>query len=123
MSARAPWAAVGGVNGCVAVLAGAYGWHSLAADEGGRLVFMMAVQYQMWHALALLGVAWLARARPSLAAHLAGALFTAGIVLFAGGLYWYGLFGDVPVRGAAPAGGLLLAAGWLALAWAALGRR
>ncbi len=55
------WLFVAGLNGTLAVMAGAYGWHWLeAADSGLRDIFMMAVQYQMWHALALLAVAWLA---------------------------------------------------------------
>lgn len=58
------WLFVAGLNGLLAVMAGAYGSHNLeAADSGSRDVFMVAVQYHMWHALALLAVAWLAERR------------------------------------------------------------
>ena len=55
------WLFLGAVNGFAAVAAGAYGWHSLeVSDTGLRDIFAIGVRYQMWHALALLAVAWLA---------------------------------------------------------------
>jgi len=115
-----PWLILGALNGLAAVAAGAYGWHALAADEAARQIFMMGSQYQMWHALALCAVAWIAsRDEGSLArfVRLAGVSFTIGIILFSGTLYAFGVTGIVPVEGAAPAGGLALMAGWAALAW------
>ncbi len=125
------WLFLAAANGLMAVFAGAYGWHSLEADEGARQIFAMGVQYQMWHALALLAVAWLATRgedggrspgsglgpRP---VRLAGWAFTIGILLFSGSLYAFGITGTIPVDGAAPAGGFSLMAGWGALMWAAL---
>jgi uncharacterized membrane protein YgdD (TMEM256/DUF423 family) len=116
------WLVLGALNGFVAVGAGAYGWHSLTVDDSAlRDVFAVGVDYQMWHALALFAVAWMAVRRPgAVAPHLAGIAFVAGIVLFSGSLYAMGLTGTMPVAGAAPAGGVCLMAGWAALAWAAL---
>lgn len=125
MSLRQPWLLVAALNGLCAVAAGAYGWHGLAADDGARQVFMMGVQYQMWHALGLLGIAWLAEGRSRLTLRLinwAGVLLTVGIVLFSGSLYWFGVYGVVPVNGLAPAGGFALMAGWALLAASALVR-
>ncbi|HYN38882.1 MAG TPA: DUF423 domain-containing protein, partial [Rhodospirillales bacterium] len=95
-----------------------------ALEPAGREMFAIAVQYQMAHALALLAVAWLASrndpARRITIANFAGAAFTLGILLFSGSLYWFGAFGLVPVEGAAPAGGWLMMAGWMALMWQAI---
>lgn len=112
------WLIVGSLNGLTAVIAGAFGWHWLEADSGSREIFNMGVNYQMWHALALLGVAWLASVKNGVALKLvnaAGWAFTAGIVFFSGTLYAFGLTGEIPVSGAAPVGGLSLMAGWAAL--------
>lgn len=119
-----PWLLLGAFNGLMAVIAGAYGAHRLAvADSGLGDVFHTGVTYQMWHALALLGVGWVVPATAGWRRRLAmvaGAAFTAGIVLFSGSLYALALRGEVVIEGAAPAGGLLLMAGWALLAAVAL---
>jgi len=120
------WLLLAGINGLIAVLAGAYGWHALAADDGGRQIFQMGVSYHMWHALALLAVAWLAGRRdgaPPLPVRLAGVAFTVGMVLFSGSLYAVGLTGTAPVPYAAPVGGGSFMIGWAALIWAAIRER
>lgn len=118
------WLALGALNGLMAVAAGAYGHHSLAAtDPYFRDAFATGVDYQMWHALALLSIAWLSDRQPApRAAGAAGVLFALGILLFSGSLYCLGLTQETLVVGAAPMGGMLLIAGWGALIWAALGR-
>jgi len=117
------WLFVGALNALFSVAAGAYGRHG-ALDPAGREMFAIAVQYQMTHALALLAVAWLASrcdgCRLITILNVAGAAFTLGILLFSGALFWFGLYGLVPVEGAAPAGGFLMMAGWLALMWYAI---
>ncbi|MCP5367280.1 MAG: DUF423 domain-containing protein [Hyphomicrobiales bacterium] len=111
-----PWLILAGLNGLVAVAAGAYGWHWLETHESAqRDIFNLGVQYHMWHALALVGVAWLADRMGGRLPAVAGILFTAGLVLFSGSLYAFGLTGVLPLRGAAPAGGFLLMAGWACL--------
>lgn len=114
------WLALAGVNGFLGVGAGAVGWHWLSSDDFGKQMFMMGAHYQVLHALALFGVAWLAdRTGNGRAAKAAGGLFTVGIVLFSGSLYLFGATATLPFTGSAPMGGLALMAGWLALVGAA----
>lgn len=120
------WLFLAALNGFGAVAAGAYGHHALAVSAPDfRNAFLTGVDYQMWHALALFGVAWLAERGdgPTLAVVIAGWGFLIGIVLFCGSLYALGLTGETLLPGAAPLGGLSFLLGWAALAWAALGRR
>lgn len=113
-----PWLFLGGLNGALAVGLGAYGWHGLAGDAAMRSIFMLAVNYHMWHALALVGVAALAeRAPASRLLTLAGSLFTLGIILFSGSLYLFATLGAMPVSGAAPIGGAVWITAWAILAW------
>jgi uncharacterized membrane protein YgdD (TMEM256/DUF423 family) len=127
MSTANPWLVIGALSGGLAAFSGAYGWHWLDADESGREIFNMGVQYHMWHSMALLAVAWFTSSRPqtdSGAAQAkwgrrAGFLFVAGMVLFSGSLYVFGITGILPLAGAAPAGGMALMAGWATLAFAA----
>lgn len=115
------WVALGALNGLVGVAAGAYGAHGLSG-EPDYLVhsFNTGVDYQMWHALALIAIGWLAeRTDGAMAVRAAGAAFLAGIVLFSGSLYIFGITGDVPFNGSAPAGGMVLMAGWALTAMAA----
>ncbi len=120
MTASNFWLLIAAVNGCIATIAGAYGWHWIEADDALRDTFNAGVQYHMWHTLALLAVAWLAHMRDGKASAVwvrrPGWLFTIGMVLFSGSLYAYGLIGELVVPGAAPAGGLALIAGWISLA-------
>ena len=109
------WLFLGGLNALLAVAAGAYGWHRLGGDE----IFTLGSRYHMYHALALIAVAWLVSITPgrtALAVHLAGAAFASGIALFSGTLYVFALTGRVPLEGAAPVGGGLLMLGWLIIA-------
>jgi uncharacterized membrane protein YgdD (TMEM256/DUF423 family) len=126
MSAPRLWLFLAGLMGLTAVMAGAYGAHGLAGADALQDAFNTGVQYHMVHALALLGCAWLATrpeiADPRLVAG-AGAAFIAGIVLFSGTLYWFGVSGEILVAGAAPAGGVMLMAGWALLALSAIGGR
>ena len=116
--AKRLWLFLGALNALISVAAGAYGRHG-ALDPAGREMFGIAVQYQMTHALALLAVAWLTArcgsCRLLSLPNIAGAAFALGILLFSGSLYWFGLYGLVPVAGGAPTGGFLMMAGWLAL--------
>ncbi len=120
------WLFLGALNALISVAAGAYGRHG-ALDPAGREMFAIAVQYQMAHAMALLAVSWLATrergARLASVPNLAGTAFSLGVLLFCGSLFWFGLYGLVPVEGAAPTGGLLMMAGWLALMGRAISPR
>jgi len=124
MNTRNPWLAVAAFSGLIAVIAGAYGAHGLNGAENQVRSFNTGVQYQMWHSLALIGVAWLSESRKGTAqakwADAAGWLFTGGIVLFSGTLYYFGITSGLPISGSAPVGGIALMGGWAVLALAAL---
>jgi uncharacterized membrane protein YgdD (TMEM256/DUF423 family) len=118
------WLAVAGLNGLIAVAAGAYGHHALGGHNSDfREIFLTGAQYHMWHTLALLGVAWTTEHFSGIAPALAGIAFSVGVFLFSGSLYVMGLTEDVPVRGAAPLGGMLLILGWTALIWTGFSMR
>ncbi|GIV57537.1 MAG: membrane protein [Rhodothermaceae bacterium] len=115
---------IGAVAAGLAVAAGAFGAHGLA----GRLTaerlqtFETAVRYQMYHALALLVVGWMGQALAVWQLQAAGALFTAGIVLFSGSLYVLVLT-DTPWLGAVtPFGGVAFLMGWAMVVWATVAR-
>ena len=75
------------------------------------------MQYQMWHTLALIGVAWICTqgGRAGKLASFAGCAFSTGIVVFSGSLYYFGLNGELLVNGAPPLGGFSYMAGWCLL--------
>ena len=86
------WVGVAGISGAVAVGLGAYGSHKLVGNDALHDTFSTAVQYHMWHTLALFGVSWLAANRTDRAAYWAvraGWSFVGGIFLFSGSLYSY----------------------------------
>jgi uncharacterized membrane protein YgdD (TMEM256/DUF423 family) len=109
-----------------AVAAGAFGAHALKSALTPDLlaVWHTAVQYQAWHALALLAVGLLMTNDPSgrrgRGLRAAAWLFAIGIVLFSGSLYLLALSGQRWLGAVTPLGGVAFLAGWLALAWAAL---
>lgn len=107
------WILLAGLNAALAVAAGAYGWHALGDTPEIRDIFMMGSQYQMWHALGLMGVGLMSHHVPGRALHVAGGSFQIGIFLFSGTLYSFGGLSMVPVEGAAPFGGGLLMLAWL----------
>ncbi len=98
--------------------AGAFGAHALRArlDPSALAIFETAARYQMYHALALLAVAWAMSRWPSSMLHAAGWLFLAGIVLFSGSLYALALTGVRGLGAITPLGGVAFLAGWLCLA-------
>ncbi len=82
-------------------------------------MFETAARYQMYHALALLGVAWVASRAPGTLATGAGWLFLIGTLLFSGSLYALALTGARALGAITPLGGLAFLAGWICLALAA----
>jgi uncharacterized membrane protein YgdD (TMEM256/DUF423 family) len=109
---------LGCLFGLLAVGAGAFGAHGLRdrLTPEYLAIFETAVRYQMYHALALLAVAWAGTNWPSGSAVAAGWLFTAGIVIFSGSLYILTLTGTRWLGAITPIGGVALIAGWAALA-------
>ena len=112
---------LGAAFGFVAVAAGAFGAHALRARLSADLVgvFETAARYQMYHALALLAVAWAASRWPGALPQWAGWLFVAGTVLFSGSLYALALSGVRWLGAITPLGGAAFLAGWVCLALAA----
>lgn len=100
------------------VALGAFGAHGLRERLSPEMlaIFEVGVRYQMYHALALLAVAWSSAQWPGTGATLAGWLFVAGIVIFSGSLYILSLSGVRWLGAVTPLGGLAFLAGWLCLA-------
>ena len=116
------WFAAGAFAGAAGVAFGAFGAHALKARVTADLllVFETGVRYQMYHAFALLAVAWATTRWPGSWVTAAGWLFLAGIVVFSGSLYLMTLSGARWLGAITPIGGLCLIIGWLSLAAAAL---
>jgi uncharacterized membrane protein YgdD (TMEM256/DUF423 family) len=106
------------IFGFLGVALGAFGTHGLRAtlEANGRLdTYQTAVEYQMIHALALLGAAWLSERYSGRWTRWAGYSFAAGIAVFSGSLYILSSF-NLSIMGAvAPVGGALLLVGWACL--------
>jgi uncharacterized membrane protein YgdD (TMEM256/DUF423 family) len=112
---------LGALSAAIAVAAGAFGAHALRARLEPRLldVFETGARYQMYHALALVVVAWVAARWPGALASSAGWLFVAGTLLFSGSLYAMTLTGVRALGAITPIGGVCFIAGWVCLALAA----
>jgi uncharacterized membrane protein YgdD (TMEM256/DUF423 family) len=113
--------AIGALSGCLAVAAGAFGAHALRSRLAADMldVFQTGVTYQMYHALALLGVGLLlARfsTEGSTWLTVSGWMFVAGSILFSGSLYLLALSGTTWLGAITPLGGVAFLIGWLALA-------
>lgn len=111
------WLALGSGFGALAVMLGAFGAHALKQRLGPEMqaVWRTAVDYHVYHALALLAVGLLARQANLPGLTLAGAGFAAGILVFSGSLYLLALTGIRGLGAITPIGGTLLIVGWIAL--------
>jgi len=115
----------------LAVALGAFGAHGLkkVVDEQSVEVFKTGVQYQFYHALALILTGILSIHFSSKEIKLAGTLFIWGIILFSGSLYAITAFkamgSAVPkfIGPVTPIGGLLFIAGWICLLIAVIKRK
>ena len=105
---------LGALFALLAVAAGAFGTHLLRnqLDVQSLEIFQTAARYQMYHALALLVLGWMAMANKNPLLTWAGWCFTAGILIFSGSLYGLSLSGIKILGAVAPVGGLSLMAGW-----------
>ena len=104
----------GAILGGLAVALGAFGAHALQSRIGAEALgwWHTAVEYQMWHALAILavglsGLRW---------ARLPAWLFAAGSVVFCGTLYAIALGAPRWLGAITPLGGLAMIVGWVVLA-------
>src|SRR5262245_55442032 len=113
---------LGSLFGAAGVALGAFGAHALKARIASEMlaVWQTAVQYHLWHALALVAISILAMHLPaSVPLRWAGWLMAVGIVLFSGSLYVLALSGTRWLGAITPFGGAAFVAGWILLAWAA----
>lgn len=119
-----------GFSGAIAVALGAMAAHFLRSKIATGLIsetdlqtFETAAKYQMYHSIALLGLALLFDKYDVKLISKAGYCFMAGIVLFSGSLYLIAtadLIGIESVRWLGPItpiGGLFFITGWLLLAY------
>ena len=110
---------IGAVLAFFGVALGAFGAHALSAHFNRypdlRATYQTATQYHMYHALALLGVAWAVSKWPGAWLVWGGYLLLLGIILFSGSLYIL-VFTNIPWLGAiTPLGGVAFLAGWACL--------
>ena len=112
---------LGALAAFVGVALGAFAAHGLKSrlDPALLATFEIGVRYHLYHALALMGVAWACTRWPGAWTTTSGWLFLAGIVIFSGSLYVLALSGTRWLGAVAPVGGLALLLGWLCLAWGA----
>ncbi len=114
---------IGALLGGLAVALGAFGAHGLKKIVPPETVntFQTGVQYQMYHALALIAVAIVFEKFPGRLLEWSGICFCIGILLFSGSLYLLTMLkatGKVGLEGIGmitPFGGLFFIAGWLLL--------
>ncbi|MBR3118202.1 DUF423 domain-containing protein [Oceanobacillus profundus] len=107
---------LGAINGFLAVALGAFGAHGLEGklSEKAIATWEKAVDYQMFHTMALFVTGLLLAKFPnvsSLAA--AGWLFLIGIILFSGSLYIYSLTSVKTFAMITPIGGVAFLIGWV----------
>lgn len=119
---RTFWIPLAALLGLTSVGIAAYASHGLGfitdatVREATRTTLQIAVQQQMFHALALLGVGVLAlKAQGNRWICTAGGLFVLGVLLFSGLIYLRTFTGIETFRALVPWGGTSLMLGWLAL--------
>lgn len=120
---------LGGILAGLGVVLGAFGAHWLKANAPDSLpTFQTGVQYQMYHAFALIIAGILFEKFPIKAMSWAGICFFIGILLFSGSLYALSALkatGKVGLGGVGiitPIGGLFFIAGWIAFVLGVLKR-
>lgn len=104
--------------GAAGVLLGAFGAHALKDRLTPDLlgVWQTAVQYHLWHALALLAAGLMLLHAPQARwLEAAGWTFLAGTLVFSGSLYLMALTGSRGLGAVTPFGGLALIAAWIML--------
>ena len=118
------WLTAGAVNGFIAVAMSAFAAHGLKDSLPAEALDWVRTgsNYQMWHALALVGVAILQSAGGNVALRAAGWSFLAGCLMFSGSLYLLALGGWRGFALVTPLGGVAFLMGWAALAWHGVAR-
>ena len=116
------WLSVGAIYGFLGVAFGAFGAHALKDKLAPEMlaVWKTAVEYQFWHALALVLVGVLLKSSPSMPLYYSGWAFALGVLFFSGSLYALALSGVKILGAVTPLGGVMLMVGWGFLLWYAL---
>ncbi|MCD6525493.1 MAG: DUF423 domain-containing protein [Desulfuromonas sp.] len=113
---------LGSVNGFLSVALGAFGAHGLRYKVTPEMLIAWekGVDYQMYHALALLVIALCIKLWPEVRrVRTAGLLLFLGVFLFSGSLYALVLSGYKPLGMITPVGGFSFLFGWCLLAFSA----
>jgi uncharacterized membrane protein YgdD (TMEM256/DUF423 family) len=110
------WLAAAGLNGLMGVGFGAWSAHGALNLVGAEATEWLRTgsQYQLWHAVALLGLA-VGPATLQKARGWAGSCFCLGALLFSGSLYALALLQWHWLVYVTPFGGMLMLAGWAIL--------
>lgn len=110
------WLISGAAYGLVGVMFGAFGAHALRERLSEPLLraWQTGVEYQFYHAFALLGVGLLMQLgiTSTTWSNAAGWAFALGVLLFSGSLYMLALGGPRIFGPVTPLGGLILIIGW-----------
>jgi uncharacterized membrane protein YgdD (TMEM256/DUF423 family) len=109
----------GGISGCSAVAASAYGAHGLKpSKEAYAKTFDSGSKMHLLHSVLLVATPAICGrgAKNPRMANITGALLTVGMTMFSGSCYAVAVTEDRSYGKAAPAGGLALMAGWLSFA-------
>ncbi|MFD1036905.1 DUF423 domain-containing protein [Virgibacillus byunsanensis] len=107
------------INGFVAVALGAFGAHGLEGkiSEKALGTWEKAVNYQMFHTMALLVTGLLLIKVQTGGMMWAGWMFFIGIILFSGSLYIYSTSGIKTFAMITPLGGVAFLIGWVLLGY------
>lgn len=110
---------LGVINGFLAVALGAFGAHGLEGKISERALntWEKAVNYQMFHTMALLVTGILLSKIESVSMMWSGWLFFIGILLFSGSLYLYSTTGVKFLAMITPFGGITFLIGWIILGY------
>lgn len=112
------WVACGSLSAALGVAFGAFGAHALKArlPVEDLAIYETAVRYQMYHALGLLAVGFVASKIDSGIIKSSGWLLIFGSLIFSGTLYTLVLTGIRVLGAVTPIGGLALIVAWILLA-------
>ena len=112
------------ISGFLAVCLGAFAAHGLKDQISveALVIWQTGVQYQMYHALALLVVGVLYQLQTAKTLKIAGLAFIIGSLLFSGSLYALALGAPRSLGIVTPIGGTGFLIGWIALFYYAFRR-
>ena len=110
---------LGAINGFLAVALGAFGAHGLEGKISEKAIgtWEKAVNYQMFHTMALLVTGFLMTKIQGAGIAWAGWMFFIGIILFSGSLYLYATTSVKTFTMVTPLGGVAFLVGWVLIGY------